>query len=133
MMRNVAPSAAFYRITIGPADTVWLMHKDRTSRASAENELIYWQGLFGPLAKLEELEGGEDLVVRHMAQAIQTLSKDGSGVTRDDLRAYGFAADVVARRFTDALDLVAASMPQEEAAPIPSNVVRLLRNPRALS
>ncbi len=131
-MRNVAPASDFYRITVGDGDVVWLMHVDRTSRSSAENELAYWQGLFGDRARLDTLTGGEDIVVRHMALAIQSIARDGCGVTRDLLLGLGFAADVVARRYTDALALVTASVPQTEAEPLPSNVVRLLPKPRAV-
>lgn len=132
MIRDVAPKARFYRITIGPGDCVWIMHEDRTSKMRAEQELAYWRGLFGDLARLELLDGGEDLVVRHMAHAIQTLAKDGCGVTRAMMTDLGFASDVVARRFADALALVTASMPQEDMQAIPSNVVRLIRPPRAV-
>lgn len=131
MMRDVAPSASFYRITIGPTDVVWIMHTDRTSKYKANSELEYWQGLFGELARLETIAGGEDLVVRHMAQAIQAMSKDGSGVRHATLVELGFAADVVSRRFPDAMALVTASMPQQEGERLPENVVRLVLRGRA--
>lgn len=131
MNRDVAPRAKFFRITVGVSDVVWLMHFDRSSPYAAERELIYWRGLFGDLARLETIDAGEDLVVRHMAQAIQHLSVDGSGVRPDALIRLGFAADVVARRFSDALALVVASLPQSEDEPLPANVVRLVPKPVA--
>lgn len=131
MTRCVAPASKFYRIVIGQADCVWVMHYDRVTHAGAERELAYWKGLFGDLARLETIDSGEDIVVRHMAQAIQSLSLDGCGVRREQLLGMGFATDVVARRFSDALALVTASLPQTDNEPLPENVVRLILKPAA--
>lgn len=131
MMRDLAPAAMFYRITVGPADVVMLVQMDRVSRAWVEREFFYWQGLFGDLARLDVLTCGEDIVVRHMATAIQSLSKDGAGVTPAVMMQMGFAADVVARRFADALALVIASLPQEPREALPDTVVRLIQRPEA--
>jgi hypothetical protein len=128
------PAARFWAVTVCGTNTVWLAHVDRASRADAQREYDYWRGLLGPLVTLEILDGGAEVMVAHMAIAIQTLSKDGSGVTPARIVAYGFAPDAVARHFTAAAQLVAASLPQEEEehapASRPDNVVRLIPRSR---